>query len=65
MSDTKQFWTVEEAAAILTLHPETIRRMIRRGELQAAKVAGRLRVPQTALDALKSQPAKVSTVATD
>ncbi len=54
----KQFWTVEEAAAILALHPETIRRMIKRGELDAVKVARRLRIPQTALDALKTQTVK-------
>ncbi len=61
MSD-KPFLTVEEAAQVLTLHPETVRRMIRRGELGAVKVARRLRVPQSALEALKVksevQPAK-------
>lgn len=48
----KRFLTVEETAAQLTLHPETIHRMIRRGELGAIKVARRLRVPLEALDAL-------------
>ena len=50
----KQFWTVEEAAAVLALHPETIRRMIRRGELKAVKVARRFRVPFSAIEALKA-----------
>ncbi len=50
----KQFHTIEETAAILSLCPETIRRMIKRGELGAVKVAGRVRIPQAALDALAS-----------
>jgi len=36
--------TVEEAAERISVHPETIRRMIRRGELSALKVGPTYRV---------------------
>lgn len=36
--------TVEEAANRISVHPETIRRMIRRGELSALKVGPTYRV---------------------
>ncbi len=55
MSDI-QLLTVEEAALALAVHPETVRRMIRRNELHAVKVAGKWRVPRSALLALQ-QPA--------
>jgi excisionase family DNA binding protein len=41
--------TVEEAAKALAVHPQTVRRMIQRGELYAVKVARHYRVPQSAL----------------
>jgi len=37
-------YTPEQAAAIAQLHPETIVRMCRRGELRATKPAGRWRI---------------------
>jgi excisionase family DNA binding protein len=42
--------TVNEAAAELRVHPETIRRLIRRGELDATKVGSVWRVPAGAID---------------
>ena len=45
-----QFFTVEEAAAILRVHPETIRRMCKRGELKGArKVGDTWRIPRSAI----------------
>ena len=41
--------TVDEAAAELRVHPATIRRMIRRGELAAVKVGKLWRVDPTEL----------------
>jgi excisionase family DNA binding protein len=45
---------VEDAARFLAVHPETIRRMIKRGELAAVKVARHWKVPEAALVALAS-----------
>lgn len=44
--------STEEAAKRLNLHVETIRRMVRRGELPAVKVGTRVRVPVSVIDAL-------------
>lgn len=42
--------TVREVACELNLTEETVRRMIRRAELPAAKIASRYRVPRRWLD---------------
>jgi len=47
--------TVDEAAGALAVHPQTVRRMIKRGELAAIKVARHWRVPQAALLELQRQ----------
>lgn len=44
--------TVQEAAAILKVHPETVRRHIASGRLPAVRVGRCVRVPQEALEAL-------------
>ena len=49
-----QMLTVEAAAAALSVHPQTIRRMIKRGDLAAVKVARQWRVPQSALEKLEA-----------
>ena len=49
-----QMLTVEGAAAALALHPETVRRMIKRGDLAAVKVGRHWRVPQSALTQLET-----------
>ena len=44
--------TIEEAAYLLSVHPNTVRRMIRRGELMAYRVGPRLiRITTTKLEA--------------
>ena len=35
MTDQRQWWTVEQVADLLQVNPETVRRWIRRGWLQA------------------------------
>lgn len=39
-----RYLTVSEAARLLSIHPVTVRRMVRRGELQAARVGRQYRV---------------------
>jgi excisionase family DNA binding protein len=39
-------YTSEEAAACLRVRPQTIRRMIRDGELTGVKVGGKWRIPE-------------------
>jgi excisionase family DNA binding protein len=43
--------TVQEAAKLLSVHPETIRRAVARGELAAAKLGRMLRISPQDLDA--------------
>lgn len=42
----KQYLTVDQVGQLVQLHPEVVRRAIRRGELQASRLCGRLRVSQ-------------------
>jgi excisionase family DNA binding protein len=44
-------FSINTAAARLECHPETLRRIIRRGELAAVKVGKHWRVRETDLDA--------------
>lgn len=48
----KQAYSIEEAAQILDVHPDTIRRMIKRGELFATKVGKNYRIPLSEIDRL-------------
>ena len=50
MSELKAAYSVKEAAEILSVHPETIRRLIREGEIDAAKVGDNWRVSATAIN---------------
>jgi excisionase family DNA binding protein len=48
----RQYYSVEEAATILGVHPETIRRMCRKGRLKGARQIGDTwRIPKTSVDA--------------
>lgn len=48
--------TVDEAATRLNVHPETIRRMIRRGELAAVKAGAVYRIPENELAPKRAEP---------
>ena len=47
-----QIYTVEEVASRLTVHPETVRKWIKNGELRATNLGGRAgyRISRTALE---------------
>jgi excisionase family DNA binding protein len=45
----ENLFSINTAAARLDCHPETVRRLIRRGDLQAAKVGKNWRVSEAAL----------------
>ena len=53
--------TVEQAAARLQLHPETVRRQLQRGELRAIKRGRVWRVPESALGEAAPNAAEIST----
>lgn len=55
MANQVQMLTVAEAASALVLHPETIRRMIQRGELEGVKVARQWKIPASALQRIQTQ----------
>ena len=44
------YLTVQGAAALLDVHADTIRRMIRAGQLEAVKVGRAIRIPRSALE---------------
>jgi excisionase family DNA binding protein len=57
----ENLFSINTAAARLDCHPETLRRIIRRGELTAVKVGKHWRVRETDLDAflqVRTVPAK-------
>ena len=48
--DTPQWLTPKQVAAVLAVHPETVRRMIRHGDLPCRRLSARaLRVPASAV----------------
>jgi excisionase family DNA binding protein len=49
MEDDKQVYTVSEAAAFFSCHPETIKRAIRSGKLSAANIGRDYRLSRTEL----------------
>ncbi len=49
----REFYTVNEAASILGVHPITVRKMTSSGELPSFKVSGRRFVHRTVLDAIR------------
>lgn len=51
-------YTVEEVADILKVSPQTVRALIKRGEMKAVRVGGQIRIRQQDLDEyLNSHPA--------
>ena len=58
-----QYFTVEEAAAILRAHPETIRRMARRGKIPGVVQLGdNWRIPRSFVYPPRDKPDKESRV---
>jgi len=56
-----QYYTVEEAAEILRAHPETIRRMARKGEIPGVVQLGNTwRIPRSFVYPPKDKPDKES-----
>jgi len=47
---TEEWYTVSEAAAVLKLADETVRRMLRRGTIHGARVTRQWRVSRTELE---------------
>lgn len=47
---SEQFYTVDQAAKRLTLHPKTVLRLIRQGRLEGAKIGKSYRILQSNLD---------------
>ena len=57
MGEPEQMFTVDEVAKILKLNPETIRRMLRRGEVKGKQFPpprGPWRIPQSEVDRLQA-----------
>lgn len=54
MTIKKQYYTVNEVAAILDIHPQTVRLYLRRGLLKGVKIHGRgkWRIPVNVVDAM-------------
>lgn len=55
--------TVHEAAKVLNVHPETIRRMIHRGDLPALKVGAVYRIREEDLTPTRATAARPAAVA--
>lgn len=51
MSELKAVYTVTEAAEILAVHPETIRRLLREEKIEGAKIGDNWRVSARAINA--------------
>lgn len=45
-----EFYTVNQTAIILKVHPLTIRRYIKEGKLKAVKIGGNIRIAQSAIN---------------
>lgn len=50
MSEGKRLYTPHEAAELLLLHPETVRRFVREGLIQAVKIGRSVRIERTELE---------------
>ena len=59
-AEAEQTYTVEEAAELTGAHPETIRRMVREGEIEdhRSTPGGTIRVPGSALDLIRGKVRK-------
>lgn len=47
----EQFFTVQQVASLLDMHPLTIRRYIKSGKLQAVRIGGNVRIAASAIQA--------------
>lgn len=56
----EQLYTVKEIAAILRVHEQTVRQLIKDGELAAFKVRSEYRIRQSALDEFMRGKGKTS-----
>lgn len=45
-----EYLTTEEAAKLLKLHPDTVRRLIREGKLPGIKIGGQYRIRRRDID---------------
>ncbi len=54
----ERVYTIKEVASIVHVHPMTIYRMIKSGELPSFKVRGEHRIKQSALDRLMTEEDK-------
>jgi len=52
----KLAWTIKEAAQVLGVHPNTLYRLVWRGELRAARVGARLLIAKSELERLLGAP---------
>lgn len=52
--------SIQEAARALGVHPDTIRRMIKSGEIKAFQVRGRYRIRRSEIDRLSSEESQQS-----
>jgi len=55
-----QLLSVADVAEALAVHPETVRRLVRRGEVPAVRVGGQVRIPRVFVErlaAVASSPA--------
>lgn len=50
---TAAFLTVDQVAALLQLHPMTVRRQIAAGRLAAVRIGRRVRVPKEAVELIR------------
>lgn len=48
----RRFCTLDEAAAYLSVSTDTVRRLLRRGELEGRKIGGSVRVEVSSLDSV-------------
>lgn len=44
-------YSIKQVAVLLKVHPLTVRRYIREGQLKAVRIGGNVRVPQSYIDA--------------
>lgn len=62
--DLDPYLTLRDAAAVLRLHPRTVRRFLKRGDLQGRLVCHRWRVRRSDLDTfVDAQPGAIEAIA--
>ena len=61
---TTQMLSIDETASLLSVHPQTVRSMIKRGELAAVKVARHWRISERVLEQITTAPGEAATRST-